>query len=77
MTTETENQITSEIFRVKGGLTVVTQQQTCLTVFIHINGCYKIYLQAETRQFRGNHFKKRSGRKIIPGHNPSRYWVTI
>lgn len=41
---------TCETFRVKERLTVVTQQQTRLAVFIHINGCYKIYLQAGTSQ---------------------------
>lgn len=47
---------TSEMSGVKrgmwwGALTVVTQQQTCLPVFIHINGRYKIYLQAQRSQF--------------------------
>lgn len=27
-------------------LTVVTEQQACLPVFIHVDGCYEIYLQA-------------------------------
>lgn len=35
----------------EGKLTVVTQQQTCFSVFVHINSCDKIDLQAETGQF--------------------------
>lgn len=32
-----------------GRLTVVTQQQACLPVFIHVDGCYKSYLQAKMK----------------------------
>lgn len=45
-------------FDSNGRLTVVTQQQTRLPVFIHINGCYKIYLQAETSQFNFNKIQR-------------------
>ena len=45
--------MTPEMFRVEGRLTVVTQQQTGLPVFVHINGCYKVHLQAEESQFSG------------------------
>lgn len=42
------------MLKVKGELTVVAQQQTCLPVFIHVDGCYEVHLQAKS-----SHFKER------------------
>lgn len=53
--------------RVGETLTVVAQQKASLTVLVHINGCYKIYLQENQLKI---------GTSRIKGHYRRTYVVT-